>query len=502
MGITVAELVEIASLGTRLLAGAGGGDRPISWAHVCELAAPWEWLGDGDLVMTTGLGIPEPAAAQEEYVVRLAEAGVVGVAIGENMSAPPLSPRMMRAADARGFPLLMTRYEVPFTLMARIVSAENSAEDQNRLSHALRIFEHLQLLVAQGGEKQLLGKLGDEVRCRLHLIEARSGQPVGEGSTPLPEALGEALLAQPLDPRGRRPAVLRLPESRGALVMPVPGPRGLLLIARPDGDERPDLTLLHHVVTVVSLEQVTVVADRERSRRLGASLLAQIIDGRIDPGAASEEVKNRGFDSSTVVVASSGDDGSEQWTHLHHTFDDAGVPQLLLTRGGTTLALLPDEEEALRRLVEAVPVGSHSGVSEPFESISGVPEAARQARWSLRQAEARDEPICRYSDEEGISPFLPGSLEGSRAAALQVLGSLLAYDEQHRSTLLLSLRVFLEENRSWQRAASRLHVHKQTLVYRMDRVEQLTGRRLSSTADVAELWLALEAGMASGAIPT
>jgi purine catabolism regulator len=43
-------------------------------------------------------------------------------------------------------------------------------------------------------------------------------------------------------------------------------------------------------------------------------------------------------------------------------------------------------------------------------------------------------------------------------------------------------------------------VHRQTLVYRIERVEQLTGRQLQSTADVAELWLALQAAMACGLI--
>lgn len=60
-------------------------------------------------------------------------------------------------------------------------------------------------------------------------------------------------------------------------------------------------------------------------------------------------------------------------------------------------------------------------------------------------------------------------------------------------------------NRSWQRTASVLHVHKQTLVSRIRRIEVLTGRRLNETADVAELWLALQAhdvargGLSAGA---
>jgi purine catabolism regulator len=74
------------------------------------------------------------------------------------------------------------------------------------------------------------------------------------------------------------------------------------------------------------------------------------------------------------------------------------------------------------------------------------------------------------------------------------------YDAQHRAELLESLRVFLQENRSWQRAATRLHIHKQTLVYRMRRVEELTSRTLSDTADVADLWLALQAAASSGLV--
>ena len=53
--------------------------------------------------------------------------------------------------------------------------------------------------------------------------------------------------------------------------------------------------------------------------------------------------------------------------------------------------------------------------------------------------------------------------------------------------------MFLGHNRSWKDAAAVLQVHKQTLVYRMRRVEQLTGRHLDDTGDVAELWFALRA---------
>ncbi|PXB93803.1 PucR family transcriptional regulator, partial [Pseudomonas aeruginosa] len=61
------------------------------------------------------------------------------------------------------------------------------------------------------------------------------------------------------------------------------------------------------------------------------------------------------------------------------------------------------------------------------------------------------------------------------------------------SALLHTLQVFLEENRSWLNAAQRLHIHKQSLVYRIRRIEEISGRSLDSTADVATLWFALQA---------
>ena len=52
--------------------------------------------------------------------------------------------------------------------------------------------------------------------------------------------------------------------------------------------------------------------------------------------------------------------------------------------------------------------------------------------------------------------------------------------------------MFLANQRSWQRTAAAMSVHRQTVLYRVRKIEELTGTRLSETADIAHLWLALE----------
>ena len=62
--ITVEELVAIDALKLTYFGGETGGHRYVSWAHVCDLADPWNWVNPGDLVMTTGAGLPSPGSTE------------------------------------------------------------------------------------------------------------------------------------------------------------------------------------------------------------------------------------------------------------------------------------------------------------------------------------------------------------------------------------------------------------------------------------------------------
>jgi len=70
------------------------------------------------------------------------------------------------------------------------------------------------------------------------------------------------------------------------------------------------------------------------------------------------------------------------------------------------------------------------------------------------------------------------------------------YDATHGGSLVETVRTFLETGGRWQETADLLHVHVNTLRNRLERVEALTGRRLDSTPDRVDLWLALQAASA------
>jgi purine catabolism regulator len=435
------------------------------------------------------------------YVERLADAGVSGIAIGEQMHAPPITQSMRDAADAQGLPLLLTAREVPFMALARMVAGVSARENQHRLATTERIYAHMRTLSTVEDPGPLLAALGQELQHRLVVVEGtRVRDSSGTHSLDDDPDMAALIEAARAAQGSERTLLVRLRDAGGTLAIALPAPNPAVLLAISEGGQHADLGLVQHAAAVIAAQRATAGAGRERSRRLGASLFARLVDGTIDSTVAIDELADRGLGLTRVVMAASATDDTEEWANLHHRLDADGIGHLLLVRSGITLTLLPAEDDAVDAVLRHLPPTARVGVSEPFDRVSDTRSAALQARWALHQGQQGDGPVTRFAPSKAAVGFLPISLADNERAARRVLGPLLAYDLDKRSHLLDSLRVFLEENRSWQRASARLHVHKQTLVYRIERVEQLTGRQLDSTADVAELWLALQAAMACGIV--
>jgi purine catabolism regulator len=169
------------------------------------------------------------------------------------------------------------------------------------------------------------------------------------------------------------------------------------------------------------------------------------------------------------------------------------VPHLLRLRDSEriALALIPGDPATLQLFLDALPDPPRVGLSGMITSPDGIADAAREARWALHAGAATPSRVVRYNESgEAAWTF---TLEGSEELAEHVLGPLLRYDQTHQTELVRTLAVLLRNNRSPTRTAAELFIHRQTLTYRMRRIEKLTGRSLSSTKDVVELWLALRA---------
>ncbi|KAB1979948.1 PucR family transcriptional regulator [Streptomyces triticiradicis] len=134
------------------------------------------------------------------------------------------------------------------------------------------------------------------------------------------------------------------------------------------------------------------------------------------------------------------------------------------------------------------------GVSAAVHSAEGLRGALEEARHARRVAAARPGRVCAAGHQELAShvlllPFVPDDVR--RAFTARLLDPLREYDGRHRAELIPTLEAFLDCDGSWTRCAARLHLHVNTLRYRVGRIEQLTGRDLSRLEDKLDFFLAL-----------
>ncbi|HYX59208.1 MAG TPA: helix-turn-helix domain-containing protein, partial [Streptosporangiaceae bacterium] len=159
----------------------------------------------------------------------------------------------------------------------------------------------------------------------------------------------------------------------------------------------------------------------------------------------------------------------------------------------------PDPGDALRRILakadQAVRAhGMVTLVAGPVASDSaGYATAFRVARGTaaLRRASGRGGFVD--VGRLGLSALLletgtPGSL---RRFAADVLHAVAEHEERHGGDLLATLRAWLSAGCSTAAAADALVVHRNTVTYRLGRIEQLTGRGLRDSRIRLELELAL-----------
>jgi PucR family transcriptional regulator, purine catabolism regulatory protein len=283
------------------------------------------------------------------------------------------------------------------------------------------------------------------------------------------------------------------PGAASAVAIAMPGEHPTALIVEPVGGQLPSPVLLQHVAVGGALELARLAESQKRQRRLGADLLACLLDRRIDSQAAQAQLADLGLDLAKCVLLAARAVGGD--TAVAHRRLTAGlVPHAQVYWNRTTYLLLPETAVETALATEIWPrLGATAGVgiSDRVTAPGRVPDAAQEARWALALALAGGHQSVHYGDESMTLP--PRTPAEARVLVSRILAPLLRHDALHGTDYVNTLRVFLRADRSWHDAADELHIHRQTLGYRLRKIEQLTGRGVTQTDHIAQWWLALRA---------
>src|SRR6516162_2891079 len=123
-----------------VVAGADRLDVPVRWVHAIEVTDVAQLLRGGELVLSTGIALPDDERLLAAYITELAGVGVAGLAVELGRRyAGSLPPALVLAAQQARLPLIVFEHEVAFieiteAVHARIIDAQL---DELRVSERL-----------------------------------------------------------------------------------------------------------------------------------------------------------------------------------------------------------------------------------------------------------------------------------------------------------------------------------------------------------------------------
>lgn len=506
MPITVRDILSVPGLALRFVAGEESVNRPIRWVHISELEDPTPWLKGGELLLTTGTGVGTTPAKQRAYVARLHEAGLAGLGFGLGFGHEKVPRALVTAAERVGFPMFEVPYPVPFIAITEAVFTRLLSEQYEVLQRAVDAEHELTRAVMDGGGVEGIAASLARVTGGWALLLDLHGMPLAATAATARQRaprIWEEL-------RGSRPdgtgfSLSLVDGGQNVWIQPV-GAQGRVEAFLAVGSSEPlsqvDRIVAGHALSLFAIELAKERAVADAERRLQGDFFGSLAAGTLAPQEAGRGLARFGFakDSEVQVLAFEGSiDGPGLAYAIEDHLSRSIGPYLASPGGSEVLVLLPATDDLdvreLRKAVverfESEDVRVGAGRSAPPAETG---RSLREARYALQVCRLEGWDAAGFEDLGTYRLLLSmAEPDALRAFSDSLLAPLDAYDGEHGGELRASLRAFLQHNARWETAAGELYVHRHTLRYRMRKVEQLTGRDLTSSFDRMEFWLALRA---------
>ena len=476
MELTLGDLLDHPDLDLRLVTGDSPATRacPVHGAHPIEIPAT-PWVPPGWVMLTNGLRLRGRPHEQRQLIAELDTGGqaALGWAVGTVMQRIPRA--LVDEARRRAFPVFLVPIETAFHEIVSFVGHAR-AHDEVQVVQRVAAMEGylLDALAAVRPEQAVVRRLASVLETQA-LLTTVDGAPV-ESSGPLPSARVRAAIADRDTSVDVHP--VRVPdESERLLVLP---DAAIAESVRP---------LVRRAVQLLELlaRRDSTVLERANTRK--SALLLRCLDQWPEEIiGADAEAATLGIQIADGAHATVWADGS--LSGVRAVLDSAGFSHMVADHNGTPVALvqaLPAEIDAAFAESE---IAGHVmlGIGSRIDTMSHVGESATAAHVALlaRPSDAPHRTVTVYDLDPLARMLVPAASQGLLDDLRALLDPL-----RNRPHLIETVACWLDVSCDINRAAGRLHVHRNTLRYRLGRIEQLTGLGLTAPRTAANLSVAL-----------
>jgi len=496
--------------------------QPVRWVHSSEVLDIAPLLRGGELLLCGGITLATATPAKrEDYVRELAQRGIAALAIETGGALPEIPAEMLQKAEEYGLPVVELRKVVPFVGVMQAINSMLVSESVGHLQQADAATRAMAAELAHGASlDKILGVLAGITNSAVKLTSpwgVTMGSAVPEGWSGDQE---EAAEGETADDGGSRPGghggfYSMAGETVVSVDIPVRGVlMGRLEVRVPDaadialaqvaGERSVDilgLALLQH--TPPGLHALA-----------GAELMRAVLNSapewrleQLAPGAGFHT------DSPAVVAAIHAASPQELRGAVETFLSSRRIPCAAYLDDAELVVMigLPSTDSAgeRRQLLESLRglEGDHDAVLAVGPLAGGVAEAS----WSLAEArralevrqirrrnasERRRYParglVVVDAEDVAVESLSLTCLDASAREAFvnRQLRAVLEHDAQRQSQLLETLQVWLDSGCNTAQSARELHLERQSMHHRLQRIFELCGGDPRGTGRLAALHLA------------
>ncbi|KAB8139967.1 PucR family transcriptional regulator [Chloroflexia bacterium SDU3-3] len=507
--VTVRDVVRLAlPPGTTIVAGNSGLAHPVTWVASQRATPPvFSNLRGGELALVSvsaALALDDQLTLPS-LIERLARVPIAAVgAIGE------ISEAAQAAAEDAHIPLLHLPDDINPREVEREVQrliSDYEAQLDRRAAQLGNLLTHRSLAGAglPGLLETLAERVGQAVACYslsgdIRAIKGRGSSRVAL-QTLRPTAPG---IYQQL---GQQIWVQQLGASSDRM--------GYLAIAGPTLDEW-DKLAAQAGAAAIALEIAKEHAVQAAEERLRGDFVQAVLMGPPgDSEALLRRAQDLGYDlrvpHAAVLCSTSGNGALDERTlvrltsAVNNALSALNMPAPTMRRDDGLLAYIPVPEPGprARELAEKLRVRLSNDI--PTIVVALGKEAANVTVWSRSLREAEQAMILgrQLLDNGRVLDF--GDLGVYRLLFLlrespelwdfyrTTLAALAEYDQKQRAELLKTLEAFFASLGNLAQTAEALHVHRNTLLYRLKRIGEISGLNLEDPEERLALWIALKA---------
>jgi purine catabolism regulator len=511
---SIAQLVKnVLPTGSKVINGGAGLYNEVSWVIIVRPTPPgFDSLKGNEFAIiganaAVGLGV-----TLVQLISTLVERGAGGIGIMGDVS-----PEALLEAQARRIPLIQlpphTNNNILETNAAHLISEERQQlyEREREISHSL-----MEMALSGKGKAVIIQKMRELTGRNAGFVD-----PNYIPRFPLDPLLTEAFRQQVVQ------VAPKLRNDSSKVSTPVVGfsltpqqacflgqikvgkeVKGYLMLLAPEEDmSEVDRMAVRAGTLALAVEMSRLQAVEETEARFESDVIEDLLTRDLSPAEAEEISKRLDLNLSqprlSIIVrpakppaepALTIKDVSNLFARTISYFRNGDLVILLgMESLKTTVELRKLGKTVFEKLVSALPGTISMGLGRTYTGINGIRTSFRESEQSLNMGSQLfgSGSITCFADL-GIYRLL-FSLKSSgelKDFHDEYLGALSDYDQKHDGELMNTLRVYLHYN-AISETARAIHVHRNTLLYRMSRIQEISGADLNDGETRLTLHLAV-----------